>query len=445
MKILFIQPCPQLKGINGPPLPSFERLIIKIGMLIPRLSFPILAAITPEQHSVKMIDERYENIDFNCQYDLVGITAMINEISRAYELADELRRRGTKVVLGGPQVSALPTEAKEHADSVVIGEAEEIWPQLLHDLENGELKPFYQQLHPTNAQKIPSPKMSIISHYFIEGGVQTTRGCPNRCKFCYIGNSPEGRVFRKRPIEQVVQEVKNSRQKIIIFYDTSLTIDPRHTKSLFKALRGLNKNFICQGNVDVLRQDDELLSLSKEAGCIQWNIGFESVSPQSLEDANKRTNMVEGYHQAIEKIHNHKMNVHGYFIFGFDHDTKDIFDKTWDFIQQSKIDSAHFSILTPLPSTPLFEELQKQNRLLTTDWHQYGFHRTVVFKTKNISETDLLEGYKKLYQKYYSWHAIVNRFFNLIQRGISVSKIINFSIENIFTRPFYLKYMYEER
>jgi len=445
MNILFIQPCPSLKGINKQRLPFLERLIAKIHLLSPPLSFPTLAALTPKQHSITMIDERYEQLDFTTPYDLIGITAMTNEVTRAYELADEFRRLGTPVVLGGPHVSALPEEAKEHADSVVIGEAEESWPQLLRDLENGKLQPFYQQPHPTDIRTIPPPDLSLISRFMLLGGVQSSRGCPYGCKFCVIGNSRDGKVFRKRPIDQVVQEIRNSKQRIIMFYDSSLTIDLEHTKSLFRAIRGLHKSFICLGNINVFTQDDELLRLSKEAGCIQWNIGFESVSQQSLNDAKKKTNIVEAYNKAIQKIHEHKMNVHGFFIFGFDHDTKDIFDKTWEFVQQSKLDSANFSILTPLPGTPLFKELEQQNRILTTDWRQYGYQRTAVFKTKNLTEKELLEGYKKLYRKYFNWYAIAKRFFHLVRRDISASKLIIFFIENIFTQPYFLYHIYRKR
>lgn len=442
MKIAFIQPCSHFKGIQKQHHSFLEKLSVKVFMLSPPLTFPMLAAVTPEYHIIKMIDERYEPIDFNEQYDLVGITAMTNEITRAYEIADEFRARGTTVILGGSHPSAVPKEAKQHADSVVIGEAEEAWPQLLLDFEKGNLQPFYQQKQPTHLHNLPSPNLSLIFRNFMETGVQSSRGCPFGCKFCFIGNSPAGKVFRKRPIEQVVQEIKNTRQKIIIFYDSSLTVDLNHTKDLFKALRGLNKNLICLGNINTLNKDDELLRLSKEAGCIQWNIGFESVSQQSLDDVIKKTNIVDTYHQAIEKIHAYNMNVHGYFIFGFDHDTNDIFDKTWEFIKQSKIDSANFSILTPLPSTPLYKELRRQHRILTTDWSQYGYHRTVVFKTKNISEEELLEGFRTIYRQYYTWHAIATRFFNLMKRGGSFSKLFVFVVENIVSRSYYLHYIY---
>jgi radical SAM superfamily enzyme YgiQ (UPF0313 family) len=407
-------------------------------MLSPPLCFPTLAALTPLHHSVAMVDERYEKLDVSVQYDLIGITAMTNEAPRAYELADEFRRRGTAVILGGPHVSALPMEAKTHADSVVIGEAEESWPRLLTDFEQGKLQPFYQQQHPTDIRIIPTPNTAFASRHMLIGGVQTTRGCPYGCKFCFIGNSRDGKIFRKRPLDQVVQEIQQSKQRIIMLYDASMTIDLEHTKALFRALRGIHKKFICMGNIDVLAQDDELLRLSKQAGCIQWNIGFESLSQESLDEVMKKTNTVSDYKKAIEKIHSYRMIVRGFFIFGFDHDTPDIFDKTWQFIQQTHLDSANFSILTPFPGTPLFSDLDLQHRILIREWSMYGYQHSPVFKPKLLTETQLMNGYKKIYRSYYSGTAITKRLYYLLQHTTAGSSLLMFLIENIFIRTYFL-------
>jgi len=427
MKIVFIQPSTHRERINTIDLSSIA---------FPPLTFPTLAAHTPPDHSVTMIDERIEKIDFSVPCDLVGITAITCEAPRAYEIADEFRRRGITVVLGGPHVSVLPNEAKTHADSVVIGEAEESWPRLLRDLEKGELQPFYQQTHPTDIRMLPSPDMSLLSFHTLFGGVQSSRGCPNGCKFCSIGNSKDGRVFRKRPIEHVVQEIRQSRKRIIMFYDASMTIDVEHTKALFRALRGLRKRFLCLGNIDILGQDDELLRLSKEAGVIQWSIGFESVSQESLSEVWKKTNTVHNYSKAIEKIHAAKMMVRGFFVFGFDHDTNDIFDKTVEFVQTSHLDAANFGMLTPFPGLPLFKDLEKQHRILTTDWDKYGFHQPVVFHPKKLTETELLNGYKKAYRKYYSWNAVAKRFHYLVRSHLTFTSLVMFIAENIFIRAY---------
>jgi radical SAM superfamily enzyme YgiQ (UPF0313 family) len=427
MKIIFIQPSANYEVLNYKDLSFME---------FPPLTFPTLAAHTPHDHSVTMIDERIEKIDFRIHCDLVGITSLTCEALRAYEIADEFRKRGTTVVLGGPHVSILPKEAKTHADSIVIGEAEESWPRLLRDYEKGELQSFYQQKHPTDLQMLHPPDMSLLTYHTRFGGVQTSRGCPNGCKFCYIGNSKDGRIFRKRPIEQVIQEIKRSKKRTIMFYDASMTIDVKHTKALFRALRGLNKRFLCLGNIDVLGQDDELLRLSKEAGVVQWSVGFESVSQESLSDALKRTNMVHNYSKAIEKIHAHNIMVRGFFVFGFDHDKNDIFEKTVEFVQESHLDSANFGMLTPLPGLPLFKELEKQHRIHTIDWDKYGFHQPVVFKPKELTESELLNGYNKAYRKYYSWDAITKRFLYLIRSHLTLTNLFMFFAENIIIRTY---------
>lgn len=436
MNILFIQPCPWIKGTDAQQTRLIFRLFLKLYMVTPPFTFPMLSALTPKHHHVTMVDERQERVDFDKKWDLVGITAMTYEVQRAYELADEFRRRGVKVILGGPHVSFMPEEAKQHADSVVIGECEEIWTQILHDCETTGLKPIYIQEHATRPELIPEPDTTLNNRFLLVGGLQTSRGCPNHCKYCCIGNSKDGKVFRKRPLDKVIAEINHSPHRILMLYDSSLTIDVEYTKQLFRALKGTHKRFILLGNINILANDDELLRLSKEAGGIQWNIGFESISPESLQDARKRTNKIEDYKKGIDKIHALKMNVHGFFMFGFDHDTPDIFDQTWKFIDDMEIDSCNFSILTPFPGTPLYEDLNKEGRIKTTDWHQYGYQKNVTFIPKKMTEQELLDGCQKLYLNYYSAANIGKRFIHSLKREISITTMLIFLMENIFSRPY---------
>ncbi len=377
-------------------------------------------------------------INFNKKYDIVGISVNTMDAVRAYEIADIFRKKGSTVVLGGCHVSALPDEAKQHADSVVIGEAEETWPRLLKDYENGALQPYYTSEKPPSPELIPIPNREILNRLFLETGVQTSRGCPYRCKYCFIGNSDHGRIYRERPVDDVVNELKKIRQKIIVTYDASLTIKPDHTKSLFKAIKKLHKNLICLGNINVLQNDDDLLKISKEAGCIQWNIGFESIAQQSINEVGKNTNIVDCYLQTIEKIHSFGMNVHGFFIFGFDNDDSHTFQNTLDFIKKSKMDSAEFSILTPFPGTPLYDELQKQERILTKNWSYYNYN-TMVFKPKNLTESEIKKGMELIYRDFYSYQEIIKRLKNSLQRKITFSKLFVFFVRNLLIREYVLK------
>ncbi len=439
MRILLINPNPSLTVRNNSNLSSFERLKERFNIISAPLAFSMLATVTPKQHIINMLDENYQNIDFNVECDIVGITAMTPDAPRVYEIADEFRKRNKIVVIGGSHATILPEEVKQHADSVVVGEAEETWPQLLKDFEEQKLKPFYHQTKPVDLNRIPSPQRNIINKSFIAAGVQTSRGCPFKCKYCFYSNSLYGSVYRKRPIDQVVGEIKNIPQKLIIFHDSSFTIDIDHTKNLFRALKGLNKKFICLGNVDVLCKDDELLDLAAEAGCIQWHVGFESLSPQALEQVGKKTNKVENYLKAVEKIHDHGMNVHGFFMFGFDKEPSSVFDDTLKFLKKAKLDSADFSILVPYPGTQLYDELLEENRILTKDWSQYSFHKNIVFKPINKSQEKIFKNMKKLVYNYYSYPFLSQRFLGLFKRGFFNFRLILFIIEDVFTRKHYLK------
>lgn len=394
MKILFVNPSSSKSKDNEIDFPISNKILCSV-IMEPPLAFQMLAAVTTDEHQMKLIDERYQKIDFNEECDLVGISSATPFTIRAYEIADEFRKRGVKVVLGGWHPSTLPHEAKQHSDAVVIGYAEESWPQLLKDVENEKLKPFYEK--PVNLETIP---LAEIERLLNKGGcffdeIQATRGCNMSCKFCAVTNSKYGCKVHFRPIENVIEEIKFAPQKLFYFSDSSLTINPKYTKKLFKAIKGLNKKFSCNGNIGILSHDDELLKLASEAGCIAWAIGFESISQESLNLIGKRTNKVEEFVSTINKIHNFGMGVRGNFMFGMDGDYPDIFDKTIDAICDWELDLVGFSILTPFPGTPLFESLEREKRILTSDWSKYDA-RHVVFQPKHMSPQELLDGYTRV-------------------------------------------------
>ncbi|UCH71581.1 MAG: radical SAM protein, partial [Thermoplasmatales archaeon] len=267
-----------------------------------------LAAITPKKHFVK-VPINNADIDYNEPYDGVDIHFRTGTAIRAYRVADELRKRGKTVILSGPHPSAVPDEAKNHADSVLIGNTEELWSDVLNDLEAGKLKPFYKSKGIVKKGAFGISKHDIISKAPIVGVIEATRGCPYKCDFCQDSNVLHGSVFRTRPIEDVINEIKSFPQKFLFFCDVSLTIDPSYTKALFKEMIGLNKKFVCEGNVDVLAKDEELLKLSYEAGCTEWTVGFESFTQEALDDMHKRTNTIGDYFQVVDKVHKFKMAI----------------------------------------------------------------------------------------------------------------------------------------
>lgn len=378
------------------------------------LSLEMLAAVTPSEYNVKILKTNYRNINFDEEFDLVGIHCVTGDSFLAYRVADEFRKRNVTVVLGGYHPSALPEEAKQHADSVVIGEAEKTWPELLKDFKNGDLKSFYSQKEMVYPNDIPSQKFSSGEDFF--PAVQASRGCPYQCEFCSETIINSRKIFRPRPIEKVIQEIKSIPGNFFIFHDPSLTIDTNFTKKLFNEMIGLNKRFFCNGNADTLSKDEELLRIAKKAGCVGWLIGFESISKESLKSVGKKTNKIDNYVEAIENIHNHHMMVCGTFVFGFDGDTIDTFNKTKEFVKNSGIDVPDALILTPFPGTPLFKRLEKEGRIITKDWPKYD-HKHVVFQPKNMSPITLLENTKKLYKEFFSIKNMSKRILKSIKLG----------------------------
>jgi len=420
MKILFIWP-----KIHSPIYKEFDMeksLLYKIGpKLIPftkSLTFPILAALTPEKHDVELIEGDNHSIDFTKKYDIVGITVTTASANLSYKIADEFRKNGSFVALGGYHPTALPNEAKQHADAVFIGESEDTWPQLLRDMEHKKPKEIYELEHPVHPNSIPIQRQINGKNTGLV--IQATRGCPNRCEFCSISNMKFRHLFRKRPIETVVKEIKLFQNKSFAFYDDSLTIDPNYTKELFSSIKDLNKNFVSYGNINVLGKDEELLKIASEAGCTSWMIGFESVSPQSLKSAGKKTNKVEVYCKHVKKIHEYGMSIIGFFVFGFDYDTIDVFDKTTDLIEKCEIDAPLPFILTPLPGTPLYDRFEREGRILTKDWDKYNLGN-VVFQPKNMTPEELLNNSINAHREWYKISNNVKRILKNLKYSLRLS------------------------
>jgi len=331
----------------------FEKTLLTSFSILPSLYPRRLAAITPKRHYVHVFNDRYEQLKINKKYDLVNIHFNTSSTKKAYEVADKFREKKVKVVLSGLHASAVPNEAIQHADSILFGRGELNWLTLLKDFEKNKLKKYYPP-EDYNKSKIKIPPTNIkLPGFTMTGAIEATRGCPYQCTFCPETNTPDGNKYYKRPIKEVINEIKEIPQKTIIFYDNSLTIDPNYTKQLFQEMKKLDKKFFCNGNVDNLANDIELVKLSKKAGCIAWLIGFESISQNTIEQVGKKTNKIESYEKAVKNIHQNKMVVIGDFMFGFDNDTKNVFDTTLDTLKNLKIDIADFSILTPFPGTPI--------------------------------------------------------------------------------------------
>jgi len=403
----------------------------------PSITLQQLATITPTPHSVDILNEAFHSLDFTTPYDVVGISCCTPTAPRAYDIADEYRRRGSTVILGGYHPSALPNEAKHHADSVVIGEAENVWLSVLRDIEDNQLHPFYHATTPADVTRFPPLKQGIGEERLWMTRIEATRGCPLRCEFCSLSNIQiEWHVFRKKPVENVIRELQSIPQKLLIFCDASLTIDVDYTKTLFKKMSELNKKFLCFGNAPLLNKDDELLRLAHDAGCVMWNIGFESINQTTVETIGKRTNQVVEYKSVVKKVRDHGMAVNGQFIFGFDTDTGEVFDATAHAIDDLGIDAPSINILVPYPGTPLFDRLEREGRILTRDWSQYTLDN-VVYQPKNMSTDELLAGAHRIAKMFYSSQNVVKRFVRSLHLGFYPSFCA--LGQNLYARGFYKK------
>lgn len=380
----------------------------EVKAIFPPLNLATIAALTPEEIEVKIVDESLEEIDFDEQADLVGITALTAIAPRAYQIADRYRRQGVKVVLGGMHPSAVPDEAIEHADAVVVGEAETSWPRLLEDFRLGRLQPFYrnEQRPSLNNMVVPRREMFAEKDYYCRNTMQTTRGCPNACTFCAVTGF-FGHTYRFRPVQDIVDELQSLAGQLVVFVDDNIVGNPEFAKKLFQALIPLKLKWFSQGSLS-LAADAELLELARKSGCIGMFIGFESLSQNNLAQVGKVGNDVKTYRDSIKRIHDQGIAIEGAFIFGFDQDDPSVFEETVRFAQDTKLELAQFGILTPFPGTPLYHKLQKEGRITERDWSKYNI-ANVVFQPRQMTRQELQDGFNWAWREFYSYRSILSR------------------------------------
>ena len=408
MKIRLIDP-----AYDHPYMSHSQKVIKRIWFA--RLTLTTLAALTPPDIEVKITDENLEPVDFEEEVDLVGVTGMVMHASRAYEIARRFRQRGIPVVMGGPHASSLPNEAKEHVDTVVIGEAENVWKGLIEDFQKGCLKPFYQADTFCSMEKLPFPRLDLLRKdaYMTINCVQTTRGCPHQCDFCHVTHF-FGKTYRCRPVDEVVEEVKRLEGDFLVFIDDNIAGNRRYAKELFTRLKPLKKQWASQASMTLTR-DPELLRLAAESGCVSLFIGVESLSPENLKDVNKSFNQAHQLEGAMKALHDHDIMVLAGFIFGLDHDDEGVFERTLRFCERNRIELPTFFLLTPLPGTPVFQRMEAERRLLHKDWSKYN-GATVVFRPKLMTEETLQHGFNWACKEAYSWGSIFKRVFHPQQR-----------------------------
>jgi len=382
---------------------------------IPNLAFPILAALSPPDVEISFTDDLLTPINLEKglkEVDLVGITVLTKTALRAYEIADAYRKKGIPVVLGGIHPTALPEEAKGHADSVVMGEAEEVWPCLIEDFRTGKLKSFYHQERFTELSMVPRPRREILPRkgYFPIDVIQVTRGCPSRCEFCSVRKF-FGDSYRFRPISKVVEEMRNLRHRLIMVNDDNILGNPSYSRELFKALVPLKKKWIGQASLSGLKNTENVALLAK-SGCIGLLIGFESLSKSNLIRSQKYQNEPTEYREIIHTLHRFGITIWGSFIFGFDEDDPSIFEETVAFAIQTKLFSVVFALLTPYPETAFYQRVKEEGRLVQDRWWllERPEESAPFFIPRRMSSQVLREGWKWAWKEFYSFPSLWKRF-----------------------------------
>lgn len=375
------------------------------------LSISTLAALTPMHPDVEytLVDESIDRVPLDFPADLVGISLLTGTARRGYALADHFRSRGIPVVLGGAHVTILPDEARQYADSVVIGMGEHTWPALIADCKAGALKPEYREPPVTSdwAEGIPTPRWDLMrkSGYMVPHTVHATRGCVHTCDFCSV--KPIWPRFQRRPIADVVRDIRAIPARRFVLNDVSPFDDIDYAKELLRAMIPLKKTW---GGLATTRitDDPELFDLLQKSGCSYLLIGFESVNQRSLNRISKGFNKTTDYKVVVERLREAGIIVQGTFVFGFDGDTQDVFAQTVQEVQDLKVDIPRYSLYTPYPGTALFKRLAAEGRILSYDWAEYDTMH-VVIRPKLMTPVELYEGFRWAYKETFTLRNILGR------------------------------------
>ena len=383
-----------------------------------RVNLPLLAALTPPSHTMTIVDESFAPDDINQDVDLVGITVMTDIALRAYKIADTYRQKAVKVVMGGIHPTVLPDEALEHADAVVVGEAEGIWPRLVSDAASGQMQRLYRAGQMTDLKGLPKPRRDLLPRITYEGytpipiGVETSRGCPYDCEFCSIGQTM-GRQYRVRPVQEVIAEIDSIDSPHLFFVDDALGLNRNVAKELFTEMIPLRRHWLGQGTVS-LAEDLELLRLMRRSGCKGLLIGFESVQKGTQNEVKKIKNLRIDFYEAMRRFHGEGFGILGAFVFGSDYENTDVFEQTLEFIMRGRLECIELRILTPYPGTPLYERLLREGRLFVRDWWLRGYPSdTLLFQPKGMTADELISGFARLTRQTYSFGGMIRRFFGV--------------------------------
>ncbi len=399
-KILLIQPT---------PYDQYGNLVKKNKLYFVGLALPLLAALTPDEFEVELCYETIEEVPFDTDADLIGISSMGHAVMRTIDIAKKFREIGKTVVLGGYMVSLMPEEAAKYGDCVMIGDSEETWGEMLNDYLNGTLKPVYKK--PLEKLETPLPRYELVLNKKIGNflPVQAGRGCPKTCSFCSIYCLYHSRYLR-RSIPDVMRDIRRVKElgfKQFTLLDDNLFSDREYALELCKEIKKLKMHWMTQCSIDISK-DEELLDAVAGSGCYVMSFGLESISRESLVGMNKAWAHPDEYTGQLAIIRKHGIDISTEMVVGAEGDTLESIRDTYKFIEKNHIEVPRFYILTPIPGTKYYDEMKEQNRIFNTDMYSYNSCEAVHIP-KNMTPDELTKAYWDLYNKVYSIPCILKR------------------------------------
>jgi radical SAM superfamily enzyme YgiQ (UPF0313 family) len=427
-RLLIIQPSYYQSPADRTPVRLRHR------QLVP-LVLPYLAALTPPGWEITLVDEMLEPIDFDAPVDVVAITTWTLNSYRAYDIAREFRKRGRKVILGGPHIYWFFEEAQQHADAVGVGEAEALWRTMLEDAETGRLKSLYQAPQLNDLSNFPFPRYDLLNLHgyglIKTFSVQATRGCPLACEFCserlYLGGG-----FRVRPVQDVVEEIKRLPSRNIFFAESNFGIKRKHAMELMEAIIPLRLRWSTLWSLN-LCYDKEFLDLAQRSGLLHVNIGMESIDGQTIASMRKGQNKTERYHTVLADLRRRGISFSLNFIFGWDTETRDVFPNTLRFLEDEKVPVAYFNLLTPDRGTSFYERMRQQDRILDEKeigrWPGQPCHIKPLYCTPRELQQDVWG----IHKRFYSLPSIVRRLPMPISTSAIASWVLNLSQRRVST------------
>jgi radical SAM superfamily enzyme YgiQ (UPF0313 family) len=410
MNALLILPAGEMYRVTpqNPRVP--DRAMLRFSLL----GLTTLAAATPEEWAVRIVDENVQPLTFDTPVDVVGVSFMTGLAPRAFEIAEEYRRRGAVTVAGGYHPTLMPDQTAEHFDVVVVGEGEDLWPRVLADVKAGRARRIYRSDSPPSLAGRALPRRDLMDaapgKYATTSAVQVGRGCAHRCRYCSV-TAFHGGQYRARPAAEVIAELRQLPRNLM-FVDDNLFADREVALELMRRMAPLGKRWVTQGSLEIA-DDPQLLRAARKAGCRGLFVGIETTSAANLGAVGKDFNDPARYAQRISRLRRAGIAVQAGMIVGMDGDGVDVFQRTLRFLQRTRIDALQLAILTPLPGTPLFDEFDRQGRVLSRDWSRYDF-RHVVIQPARMSAGQLQDGADWLYRQFYRLDRILLRFLRTL-------------------------------